>query len=89
MNGLTQIDNNDISFGNEETRFIESQLRAQKNIRFNDIRKFYIETLSQFGWNLKENSESRIVFFRESDILEINKIASNPLKISINIKNTN
>lgn len=89
MKGLTQISDNDISFGNEETRFIETQLQSSKNIKFNDIKNFYIKTLAQFGWNLKEKSESNVIFYRENDVLEINKIASNPLKISINIKNMN
>lgn len=89
MKGLTQISDNDISFGNEETRFIETQLQSSKNIKFNDIKNFYIKTLAQFGWNLKEKNESNVIFYRENDVLEINKIASNPLKISINIKNMN
>lgn len=89
MKGLTQISDNDISFGNEETRFIETQLQSSKNIKFNDIKNFYIKALAQFGWNLKEKSESNVIFYRENDVLEINKIASNPLKISINIKNMN
>lgn len=89
MNGLIQINDNNISFGNEETRFVEAQLEAKNRIKFHDIQKFYTETLLQLGWNLKNKTESKIVFHRENDILEINKIASIPLKISINIKNTN
>lgn len=89
MDGLKQIDSADISFGNEETRFIEAQLLASIEYTFADIQKFYQETLPQLGWISKEENMNVSIFHRENDILEITKIENSPLKISIILKNRN
>lgn len=89
MDGLKQIDNADIAFGNEETRFIEAQMEASEGIDFPSIQKFYQETLPQLGWKEAESQPDFSKFYRENDILEIGKIANYPLKISISLKNRN
>ena len=89
MEGLKQIESDDVAFGNEETRYLEAQLVAVRKKNFQDIKNFYIKTLPQLGWILQESSASFLRFYRETDILEINKISSNPLKISISLKNRN
>lgn len=89
MEGLKQIESDDVAFGNEETRYLEAQLVAVRKKNFQDIKNFYIKTLPQLGWILQEASASFLRFYRETDILEINKISSNPLKISISLKNRN
>lgn len=89
MEGLKQIESDDIAFGNEETRYLEAQLVAVRKKTFQNIKDFYIKTLPQLGWTLKESSASFLRFYRETDILEINRISEKPLKISISLKNRN
>lgn len=89
MEGLKQIESDDIAFGNEETRYLEAQLVAVRKKSFQNIKDFYIKTLPQLGWTLKESSASFLRFYRETDILEINRISEKPLKISISLKNRN
>ncbi len=89
MDGLEQIDSADISFGNEETRFIEAQLQAPDGCTFANVQKFYQETLPQLGWSGEEKNATLSKFRRENDILEIAKIGNSPLKISISLKNRN
>lgn len=87
MTGLTQLDD-DISFGNEETRYIETNIRAAKNITFNQIKEYYITSLHHLGWRIKKESLETIIFVRENDILEIGIIKNTPLKIGISLKNS-
>ncbi len=89
MEGLKQIESDDVAFGNEETRYLEAQLVAVRKKSFQNIKDFYIKTLPQLGWTLKESSVSFLRFYRETDILEINRISEKPLKISISLKNRN
>lgn len=89
MEGLKQIESDDVAFGNEETRYLEAQLVAVRKKSFQNIKDFYIKTLPQLGWTLKESSASFLRFYRETDILEINRISEKPLKISISLKNRN
>ncbi len=89
MEGLKQIESDDVAFGNEETRYLEAQLVAVRKRTFQSIKDFYIKTLPQLGWTLKESSASFLRFYRETDILEINRISEKPLKISISLKNRN
>ena len=69
MEGLKQIESDDIAFGNEETRYLEAQLVAVRKKNFQNIKDFYIKTLPQLGWTLKESSASFLRFYRETDIL--------------------
>ncbi len=89
MEGLKQIESDNVAFGNEETRYLEAQLVAVRKKSFQNIKDFYIKTLPQLGWTLKESSASFLRFYRETDILEINRISEKPLKISISLKNRN
>ena len=87
MEGLKQIESDDIAFGNEETRYLEAQLVAVRKKNFADIQKFYRETLPQLGWTEQAGSATFLQFSRENDILEINQVETTPLKISISLKN--
>jgi len=87
MSGLKQSETDDFSFGNEETRYIEARLSAATKTSFDDVKKFYQDTLKQFGWKELKNENSQLVFYRENDQLEINRISRLPLKISIILKN--
>lgn len=87
--GLVQIENNDFSFGNEETSYIETQAAAMGKESFKDVINFYEATLPQLGWKTSVQTNSRLVFYRENEVLEIAKIQDLPLKISIILKNRN
>ena len=86
---MTQNTDNDISFNNEETRYIETTLVAKQKQTFDEFKKFYTKTLPQLGWNLKLNSEKTLIFNRQNDILELQKLSNTPLKVSITLKNQN
>ncbi len=85
--GMTQQTNNDISFNNEETRYIETTIISNKKISINDFKSFYIETLQELGWNLKDNNDNLLKFYRENDILDFKIIKNTPLKVLISMKN--
>lgn len=87
MKELIQSKNEDFAFSNEETGIIETKLTAKKKINFNDIKNFYRESLFQMGWNLKTETTESISFYRENNVLDIQKIQNHPLKISISLKN--
>lgn len=87
MKGLQQIENDNFSFGNEETRYIETQLNAIDKKDFAAVKNFYQETLTQLGWSELKNTASELHFYRENDVLEINRISKSPLRIRIILKN--
>jgi hypothetical protein len=88
-NNMKQVLDNDISFNNEETGYIETNLIATKKISFDYFKRFYIETLPQLGWNLHTNTVNNLIFYRENNILEFLKLKDTPLKVSISLKNRN
>lgn len=83
--GLKQIDNASLNFGNEEIRLIEVYLTAEKT-DFSRISSFYKETLPQMGWQIKQNSTDKMVFEREGESLDIAKESVNPLVIRLTVK---
>lgn len=87
MKGLTQAEKENFSFGNEETRYIETRFTADETKSFDDVKVFYKETLRQFGWRIAKDTPNQLSLTRESDLLEINKTSHSPLKISIILKN--
>lgn len=89
MNGLYQTKDSSFSFGNEETRLVETTLSADKKISFSEVKSFYAKTLPQLGWALEKDMSQSLIFYRDDDILEISKAAQNPLKINITLKNRN
>ena len=86
FDSMKQIIDNDITFNNEETGYIETNLIAHKKTNFNKFKDFYLNTLPQLGWNLQKNTSNNIIFYRENHILEFQKIKNTPLKVSITLK---
>ncbi|MBQ8750879.1 MAG: hypothetical protein IJZ30_04515 [Alphaproteobacteria bacterium] len=84
---MYQNTTNDITFNNEETRYIETLLISNKKTSFNEFKKFYKTTLPQLGWMISNETENSITFDRENDILEFQKTKESPLNVSINLKN--
>ncbi len=86
--GLSQIENGTLSFGNEEIRFVEVFCKAL-NTSFEKIAIFYSETLPQMGWEIEEKTKNRIIFEREGEFLEIVTETSDPLIIRLTVKSRN
>lgn len=88
--GLSQITQDDISFGNEETRLLEAYLTAPKNVNakkmFESVGKFYQESLPQLGWIYQGNRGNDLLFYREGETLEVVKENNSPLMIRITLK---
>lgn len=85
MKGLKQVQNDNISFGNEETRFVEAILTGSK-VGFKSVEKFYTDTLPQLGWVFQGRRGDTLIFYRESESLEIVKESSKPLNVRITVK---
>lgn len=89
MDGLRQIENQNFSFGNEESGYTETLLQSTRIKNFSDIKNYYKRILPQLGWTLKNESDKNTVFERESDLLEFSLIQIKPLKILISLKSKN
>jgi len=85
--GMIQQNNNNISFNNEETRYIEATIISDRKISIDEFKSFYIKTLQELGWELKENSDNLLKFYRENDILDLKILKITPLKALISMKN--
>lgn len=83
--GLQQISQDDISFGNEETRLLEAYFTAKK-LRFNKVADFYRESLPQLGWIYQGNRGNDLLFYRDGETLELVKESVSPLIIRITVK---
>ena len=83
--GLSQITQDDISFGNEETRLLEAYLSARK-MKFSKVAEFYKESLPQLGWIYQGNRGNDLLFFREGETLEVVRESVSPLVVRITVK---
>lgn len=83
--GLHQIENGNLNFGNEEIRLIEVYLTS-KHLSFGNVIVFYKETLPQMGWLSKKRAFDRMTFDRDGETLEIAKESENPLVIRLTVK---
>ena len=86
MSGLMQKNEDTISFGNEEARFVEVYLISPK-FGFKKIEKFYKESLPQLGWNYQGTTDNSLVFHRDSETLIIHKEKNKPLTLRVTVKN--
>ena len=85
LEGMNQITQDDVSFGNEETRLLEAYFNASK-IKFKDVEKFYSESLPQLGWIYQGNRGNNLLFYREGETLEVVKESASPLIVRITVK---
>ena len=83
--GLNQIENGNLNFGNEEIRLIEAYLSSQ-TLLFEQVADFYKQTLPQMGWQIKKQFKRKILFEREGETLEISEEALNPLIVRLTVK---
>lgn len=92
--GMTQITQDDFSFGNEETRLLEAYLTESrvkhstknKKIRFAKIGEFYQESLPQLGWIYQGNRGNDLLFYRDGETLEVVRESVSPLIVRITVK---
>lgn len=85
MTGLRQVQKDNISFGNEESRLVEVYLSSSK-VGFAKVQKFYVETLPQMGWTFEGKHDQTLSFYREGEILDIAKESIKPLIVRITVK---
>lgn len=88
MDGLTQVENGNLSFGNEEIRLVEAYFTS-KTLKFYDVKAFYEATLPQLGWAKKNSGKRKSSFEREGEILEISEETPSPLIVRITVKSKN
>ena len=87
MKEMTQVQKDTISFGNEESRFVEAYLTSTK-IGFKSVEHFYINTLPQLGWTYQgKRGDNTLIFYRDSEMMEIVKEVAQPLEVRITVKN--
>ncbi|MEE6206935.1 MAG: hypothetical protein VZR95_02655 [Alphaproteobacteria bacterium] len=89
--GMTQITQDDFSFGNEETRLLEAHLTEirSKNapkIKFAKISEFYQESLPQLGWIYQGNRGNDLLFYRDGETLEVVRESVSPLIVRVTVK---
>lgn len=85
LKGMTQVQKDNISFGNEESRLVEAYLTSSK-VGFTRIEKFYTETLPQMGWTYQGKRDNTLTFYRDGEVLDIAKESVKPLVVRITVK---
>ena len=85
MEGMTQLPNDSISFGNEESRLVEAILESE-SASFKKVEEFYQNTLPQMGWIYQGKRSGTLVFEREGEVIDITQESSKPLKVRITVK---
>ena len=83
--GLVQIDNASLNFGNEEIRLIDVYLSSE-TLSFAEVAKFYRDTLPQLGWKINTQKPTRCLFEREGEVVEITREAVKPLVVNLTLK---
>ena len=86
--GLTQTEENNVSFANDETRFVEVYLSGE-NISFAKVADFYRQTLPQLGWRPRGQENVVVRFERDGESLDIVREQTQPLLVRITLKNKN
>lgn len=85
LKGMQQVQKDNISFGNEESRLVEVYLTSSK-MGFAKIEKFYTETLPQMGWSYQGKRDNILSFYRDGEILDIARESIKPLMVRITVK---
>ncbi len=85
LKGLEQVQKDNISFGNEESRLVEAYFTSTK-IGFAKVEKFYIDTLPQLGWIYQGKRDNILSFDRDGETLDIAKESTKPLVVRITVK---
>lgn len=85
LKGMSQVQKENISFGNEESRLVEASLTSSK-MGFSKVEKFYVETLPQLGWSYQGKRDETLTFYRDGEVLDIARESIKPLVVRITVK---
>lgn len=85
LKGMSQVQKENISFGNEESRLVEASLTSSK-MGFAKVEKFYVETLPQLGWSYQGKRDETLTFYRDGEVLDIARESIKPLVVRITVK---
>lgn len=81
---MMQIQSDNISFGNEETRFVEAYLQTNFG-KFSFVAGFYEDTLPQLGWTLQQKEADYLSFSRDNEELQIALVNKMPLIVRVTL----
>ncbi len=81
---MMQIQADNFSFGNEETRFVEAYLQTNFG-KFSFVAGFYEDTLPQLGWNLKNKQTDYVEFERDGEELSVTLVNKMPLIVRVTL----
>jgi len=84
MDGLRQQHNENVSFGNEQARFVEAYF-SSRTLTFRQVARFYRDTLPQLGWKSIEENSGRLIFERDMESLKIVQEKASPLLLRITL----
>ena len=82
---MSQMSADNVSFGNEEARFVEAYLQSDK-ASFAEVESFYMSTLPQLGWAFNGKQKDVLHFYRDGENLDIALEGRKPLIVRITIK---
>lgn len=85
LSGMKQVQKDNISFGNEQSRLVEAYLTSSK-IGFAKVEKFYKETLPQLGWTYQGKRDDTLTFYRDGEAIDIARESIKPLIVRITVK---
>ncbi|MBS4772814.1 MAG: hypothetical protein KHX55_00880 [Proteobacteria bacterium] len=83
--GMAQSPNDNISFGNEESRLVDTLLTSD-TLSCRQIQQFYGKNLPEFGWTYQGKRNETLVFEREGEVMDISCESKKPLVVRITVK---
>ena len=83
--GMIQPSNDNISFGNEESRLVDTLLTSD-TLSCSQVQQFYIKNLPEFGWYFQGKRKDTLVFEREGEVMDISCESKKPLTIRVTVK---
>ncbi len=87
--GFSQVESDTISFGGVNSHFLEATLVYDNDEYSDSYRQYYKQIMPQFGWQLVEDKNLKLIFYRGSETLEITQEYAKPLTIRVNILGEN
>ena len=81
---MMQIQADNFSFGNEETRLVEAYLQSNFG-KFSFVAGFYESTLPQLGWERTQSDSESLTFIRNNEELNITLTSKMPLIVRVTL----
>lgn len=83
--GMAQPSNDNISFGNEESRLVDTLLTSD-TLNFGQVQQFYAKNLPELGWHFQGKRGDTLVYEREGEVMDISCESKKPLIVRITVK---